>query len=62
MLSASSQIQETKDKEIFIKDHKFTKVTPLPTKEAALGSTKNKTQLIELVSRGLLTAANVSAN
>ena len=37
--------------EAFFKDHKFTEVTPLPTKEAALGSNKNKAQLIELVSR-----------
>ena len=41
----------------FIKEHKLTETTLLPSKEAALGSTKNKVQLIELISMGLLRMA-----
>ena len=41
----------------FLKDHKFTENTPLPSKEAALASTKNKVQLIEIIANRLLTAA-----
>ena len=42
---------------MYIKEHKLMETTQLPSKEAALGSIKNKTQLIELISMGLLSMA-----
>ena len=42
---------------MFIKEHKLTATTQLPSKEAALGSISNKTQLIELISMGLISMA-----
>ena len=39
---------------MYIKEHKLIETTQLPNREAALGSIKNKTQLIELISMGLL--------
>ena len=42
---------------MFFKEHKLQLTTQLPSREAVLGSTKNKTQLIELISMGLLSMA-----
>ena len=42
---------------MYIKEHKLMETTQLPSKESALGSIKNKTQLIELISMGLLSMA-----
>ena len=38
----------------FIKEYTFTETTPLPGREVALGCTKNKVPLIELIPKGLL--------
>ena len=45
---------------MYIKEHKLTETTQLPSKEAALGSINNKTQLIELISMSLLSLAKSS--